>query len=376
MIYQAKSTMFGPEAILHPPKPSLEERVVRAAEAALADHSYVSPIDVLTGMGLLAPSNVEAWRKGLLNYLREMIQGSPEKVNRTLAIFQDWALKRGLQPQEVPYFARTIGPPKELRFTAEARPEEERVYRTHYLSPELPAKKRENLEERLRRPPEIVVFEIVRDSHCSQCKSELLRGSFLLMEVGQPLCMNCGDLDHLVFLPRGDTALTRRAKKHSRLSAVVVRFSRARKRYERQGLLVQKAALAQAEEECLSDEDLRARRRQQDALRREEEDADLVKRMAARIRELYPGCPEGEAEAIARHTAARGSGRVGRSNAGRALNEQALRLAVIASLRHNHTDYDNLLMQGVDRASARQEVIERINSLLSRWEAPVRTPTG
>jgi hypothetical protein len=297
-----------------------------------------------------------------------MIQGSPEKVNRALAIFQDWALKRGLEPQEVPYSARTIGQPTELRFTAEAKPEEESVYRTHYLSPELPAKKREDLKERLRRAPEIVVFEIVRDSHCSQCKSELPRGSLLLMEAGQPLCMNCADLDHLVFLASGDTALTRRAKKHSALSAVVVRFSRARKRYERQGLLVQEAALAQAEEECLSDEDLRARRREQDALRRQEEDQDLVKRMAVRIRQLYPRCPEREAEAIARHTAARGSGRVGRSSAGRNLDEQALRLAVMAFIRHNHTDYDKLVMQGVHRASARQEVLERINHLLGDWE--------
>src|SRR5215471_10213165 len=139
--------MFGREAIPHQPKPSLEEPVVRTAEAALADHSYVSAIDVLTGMGLLAPSNVEAWRKGLLNYLREMIQGSPEKINRILVIFQDWASKRGLQPQEISYFAATIGQTKQLRFTAEARPEEESLYRTHYLSPELPAKRREKLEE-------------------------------------------------------------------------------------------------------------------------------------------------------------------------------------------------------------------------------------
>ena len=360
--------MFDPGAIRHEPKPSLEERVVRAAEGALADHNYVSPIDVLTGMGLLAPSNVERWRKGLLNYLREMIQGSPEKINRTLAIFQDWALKRGLQPQEVAYFARTVGQTKELRFTAEARPEEETVYRIHYLSPDLSENKQEKLKERLSRPPEIVVFEILRDSQCSQCKSELSRGSFLLMEAGQPLCMHCADLDHLVFLPSGDTALTRRAKKHSALSAVVVRFSRARKRYERQGILVQEAALARAEEECLSDEDLRVRRRQQDALRRQEEDEDLMKRMAERIRQLYPGCPEGEAQAIARHTALRGSGRVGRSGAGRALDEQALGLAVVAFIRHNHTNYDKLMMNGVERALARHEARERIERVLSDWE--------
>jgi hypothetical protein len=83
-------------------------------------------------MGLLAPSNVEAWRKGLIPYLRELIQGSPEKIKRTLTIFQDWALKLGLEPQEVAYFARTAGPRKELRFIAEGGPEVERVYRTHY----------------------------------------------------------------------------------------------------------------------------------------------------------------------------------------------------------------------------------------------------
>jgi hypothetical protein len=34
---------------------------------------------------------------------------------------------------------------------------------------------------------------------------------------------------------------------------VVVRFSRARKRYERQGILVEEAALEQAEAQCLDD---------------------------------------------------------------------------------------------------------------------------
>src|ERR671910_524713 len=67
------------------------------------------------------------------------------------------------------------------------------------------------------------------------------------------LCLACADLDHLVFLPAGDAALTRRAKRASRLSAVVVRFSRARKRYERQGILAEEEALERAEAECLAD---------------------------------------------------------------------------------------------------------------------------
>jgi hypothetical protein len=43
-------------------------------------------------------------------------------------------------------------------------------------------------------------------------------------------------LGQLDYVPSGDAALTRRARIHSPLSAVVVRFSRARKRYERQGI--------------------------------------------------------------------------------------------------------------------------------------------
>jgi len=48
--------------------------------------------------------------------------------------------------------------------------------------------------------------------------------------------MVCADLDHLIFLPSGNTALIRRARKHSILSVVVLKWSRALKRYGRQGL--------------------------------------------------------------------------------------------------------------------------------------------
>ena len=87
------------------------------------------------------------------------------------------------------------------------------------------------------------------------------------MEDSGPVCLTCADMEHLVFLPSGDAALTRRAKASSGLSAVAVRFSRSRGRYERQGLLVEEGALERAEVECLEDEDARARRRERDALK-------------------------------------------------------------------------------------------------------------
>ena len=133
------------------------------------------------------------------------------------------------------------------------------------------------------------------------------------MEDPGPLCLTCADLDHLIFLPSGDAALTRRARQASKLSAVVVRWSRSRQRYERQGILAVEAAIQQAEEQCLADEDIRLHRRERDRERRANEDVQFQARMAGEIRRLYPGCPEKRATAIAAHAALRGSGRVGRS---------------------------------------------------------------
>lgn len=69
----------------------------------------------------------------------------------------------------------------------------------------------------------------------------------LLMQDAGPVCRRCARLDHLVYLPAGDAKLSRRARQASQLCAVVVRFSPSRKRYERQGILVEEAALQQAE---------------------------------------------------------------------------------------------------------------------------------
>src|SRR5215475_1661776 len=141
------------------------------------------------------------------------------------------------------------------------------------------------------RGADIVVFSILRESTCVECGAELSKGSFLRMEKERPLCMTCADLDHLMFLPSGDTALTRRARKHSALDAVVVRFSRTRGRYERQGVLVEEAALEQAERECLADADARERTRERASLRRAELDEQYVAEFARRLGALFPGCP-------------------------------------------------------------------------------------
>ncbi|MEW2619719.1 DUF2293 domain-containing protein [Streptomyces sp. NPDC048106] len=212
----------------------------------------------------------------------------------------------------------------------------------------------------------LVVIQPLRHKRCSACRRGPL--SLLVLEDGVPRCLDCADLGHLVFLPRGDTALTRRSREESALSAVVVRFNRRKARYERQGVLVEEAALARAEERCLADAEARRRRRARDARRRVADDERFAAAFAAEILRLFPGCPVERARAIAAHASVRGSGRVGRSAAGRALSEGAVVSAVVAGVRHVDTSYDRLLMSGVPRYEARRRIAPAVEGVLRAWQ--------
>jgi len=216
---------------------------------------------------------------------------------------------------------------------------------------------------------DLKVFITSRESKCDECKEDLGRKAWItLAEEKGALCLSCADLDHLVFLPSGDAALTRRARKHSTLSAVVLKWSKARRRYERQGLLVEEPALKQAETECLADEDARAQRRIREAKRRAELDQTYIKNFAERIQQLYPKCPSKTVISIAEHACTKYSGRVGRSAAAKAFDEQAVHLAVVAHVRHVETPYDKLLMSGWERVEARFRVEGRVQSVLEEWQ--------
>jgi len=219
---------------------------------------------------------------------------------------------------------------------------------------------------------DVAVFWVRRDSECDGCGRELGRGSFVRLEEGKAYCLACADLEHLWFLPRGDAALTRRAKKHSRLTALVLQWSRSRKRYERQGILVERAALARAEEECLADADLREARRERAAEERARWDESLTERFADAIRSRLPGCPQDDAVLIARRACERSSGRVGRTAAGKSLSDDAIDLAVRAHVRHQLTSYDDYLMQGWDRDQARDEVRTMVDEVVEGWSTPAR----
>lgn len=223
------------------------------------------------------------------------------------------------------------------------------------------------MTERGNKEDKIVVFKLINNSKCGECGEELGAGRLLRLEKERPLCLGCADFADLLFLPSGDAALTRRASKYSDITAVVLKFSRARKRYERQGVLVTETALERAEVECLADEEARARARERAAERREEIDVAYRSSFAEEIRNAYPRCPPDEAVAIAEHACLKYSGRVGRTSAAKQLSKEAIDLAVRARVRHARTPYEKLLGRGWERAEARRKVAEEIEQILETW---------
>lgn len=360
----------------------LGRRVAGAADAAVARRGAVSVLDVFTSLGWLTDKAVDRWRRGTVPSLQHAVQVPPDKLRTAVALLEVWARSKGMEREEGEYLvaARERRP---LRFLDAPQgsegPEgseitegiestegaEERAFRTHWIAPGATAAQRNREHKRRTKAPDLVVEEAVGAWKCSACGAESDAPRF--MEAAAPHCLECADMDHLVLLPSGDAALTRRAKKESRLSAVVVRWIPSRRKFRRVGLLVEEGALEAAERQCLADEDARARRRERDAERRAVQDVEFQKRFAAEILLRFPLCPQERAERIALHAGARGSGRVGRSAAGRDLDPGAVRRAVVASVRHEDTPYDDLLMGGVPREEARARIAADIDRVLSAW---------
>ena len=219
-------------------------------------------------------------------------------------------------------------------------------------------------------PEAVLVFSSDKEGNCAHCGDSFTGSPFVTFKNNAIACVECGGLSGLEFLPSGNAALTRRVGALVPVKYIVLRFSRARKRYERQGILASPEALAKARQECEADEAARERKRQASALRREKQDAAHTAAFAARIRELFPSAPAGVEKEIAAHACRKHSGRVGRAAFAKKLAPESIRLAVRAHIRHNHTSYDHYMACGAERPDARQLVASRIENTLRNWLEP------
>lgn len=212
------------------------------------------------------------------------------------------------------------------------------------------------------------VFVAAAEKICTECGDEIPHGAlFLPLKPEGLLCVACADLDELEFLGSGDAALTLRASKYSAVSYVVLKFSRARKRFERQGILAEPEAIERAEQECAADEGLRRARQERNRERLARLDEQFVKTFAAAVRGQFPAMPPGRERQIAEHACQKWSGRVGRTAAAKEFEQKAITLAVIAHIRHRETPYDRLLFQLGDREEARRAVREKVEHVLDKW---------
>ncbi len=83
---------------------------------------------------------------------------------------------------------------------------------------------------------------------------------------------------------------------------------------------------------------------------------------------MHQYMPPGRELEIAEHACRKYSGRVGRSAAARSFDEQSMRLAVLAHIRHRETNYDELLGKGWSRHEARANVRNRVEEILESWK--------
>jgi hypothetical protein len=172
----------------------LEDRVVRAAEAALQAQHYVRPIDVLVGIGWLAPGEEKRWRQGQTDYLERAVQANLKKISELMKQFRRWANAKGLLPRESQYVSQTRDR-RALRFSISGEPSIEQAYRTHWVSAALSERKRARLAEKTDRPPELVaVMPLKAEWKCHRCGGT---GSLLVMENPGPACLRCVGMDDL-----------------------------------------------------------------------------------------------------------------------------------------------------------------------------------
>lgn len=96
-------------------------------------------------------------------------------------------------------------------------------------------------------------------------------------------------------------------------------------------------------------------------------DAALINEAEAELKRLYPSMPSIDLDRCLKRAFRKHSRRVGRS--GQMEMKQKAELAVVAHIRHQHTEYDKLLKGGTSREEARKKVGKDIFRIRKEWGA-------
>jgi len=169
-----------------------------------------------------------------------------------------------------------------------------------------------------------------------------------------------------VEVPTGNHFLTRTIKK--RADCVYVRMKKHRKgNFSRAiGIMAPRNIVEDAKQLAQETEEDRLTKREKAAEYRAKQEELHRKHMQAEILRLYPNMPPKEAGVIADHAFEVGSGRVGRVSA-IDLNKK-LELAVKAHIRHQHTEYDDMLNDGWEKEDARRQIAGQVEKIHGEWK--------
>ena len=125
-------------------------------------------------------------------------------------------------------------------------------------------------------------------------------------------------------------------------------------------------------EEVLKDAESSALNRQENVLARDRRDLAKAK---VTLLKLFPRIPSEDAHAVLAHAFLKGSGRVGRTTT--LSDDQKLKNAVAAHIRHTKTPYEALLKKGrqspqketngVFRNSVRRQVQGQLDKIMNQW---------
>lgn len=113
----------------------LYPRIARTVATILQRGTVVAPVDVLVGMGLLASDHLEAWRRGRVPALEQVINCNLTRLSRLLRILRLHAHDLNLVPSVTVYRRWGKGPKQALRFTRSGDPKLEVAYARHFVWP-------------------------------------------------------------------------------------------------------------------------------------------------------------------------------------------------------------------------------------------------
>lgn len=187
-------------------------------------------------------------------------------------------------------------------------------------------------------------------------------------------CPEAGEFDDLPdgwdFLPSGDSALTRRVRRGPHWVVLEKRDEHS----ETRGTYAPLASICAAYE-ALGGRNGVVKRRKSKSAGQEKREALVSQALRETIMSLYPKIPQQDLKVVLETS--RASGHVARSailyfasEADRTASLKSVaQLATRAHIRHVHTRYEELLSEGVERDTARSEILIDVDDVEESWKA-------